>query len=207
MSDLKSKIEEAKTKLGLSNQELSTKLGHQKRYITNALLDPSVKRQKEIILKIEALMLKESGDLTHDFEGKALNKFIGDAVMISKSEYESLQKEVSHKTQVAEKHNDMRAKAEAELQIANDAIKQQLTNVASKLLIIGNLENELKKKDELIILAEQDSEKWQHDCWVIGRENIELAKSKKAILIWLAVSILIIFAMVAFGVLHFNGVV
>ena len=176
--DLKSKVEEAKKTLGLNNHELSLKLGHQKRYITNALLDPSVKRQKNIILKINALLLKESNDLTHDFEGKSLHQGISDAMMISKAEYEGLKKEISHKTQVAEKHADMRAKAEAE---AKSAIEKML-------------------------LAEQDSEKWQSDFWTVSRENIELINSKRTISICLAVSILIIVLMLVFGVLHFNGV-
>ena len=103
--DLKSKVEEAKKTLGLNNHDLSLKLGHQKRYITNALLDPSLKRQKNIIRKIDALLMKESNDLTHDFEGKSLHKHIDDAMMISKSEYESMKKEIDHKNQVLDKRN------------------------------------------------------------------------------------------------------
>ena len=151
---------------------------------------------------LDDLIKKSQQELTHDFEGKALNTQVDDAMMISKAEYESLRKEVSHKTQVAEKHADMRAKAEADLQIADEAIKQQLTNVASKLLIIGKLEHELKEKDELINLAEEDSEKWQGD-YIVSRENIELINSKRTISICLAVSILIIVLMTAFYVLYF----
>lgn len=164
MSDLKSKVEEAKTKLSLSSQELSVKLGHQKKYITNALRDSSVKRQKNIILKIDALLLKESGDLTHDFKGKALNKFIDDAMMISKSEYESMKKEIDHKNQVLDKRNAL-------------------------------LENSIVKINEL----ESQVQLLQKECLDFN-EKINIP-------IWISIAILVVVVMLAFGVLHFNGVV
>ena len=208
MTDLKLKIEEAKNKTHMSLHQMSKAIGFNEHYLSAVVKrNRSEETQKKIIALLDDLIQKSQQELTHDFQGKALNKFIDDAVMVSKSELEALKKEISHKTQVAEKHADMRAKAEAELQIANDAIKQQLTNVASKLLIIGNLENELKEKDELINLAEEDYEKWQGDYWTVSRENIELINSKRTITIWLAVLILIIVLMVVYGVLHFNGVV
>lgn len=179
MTNLKSKVEEAKKTLGLNNHELSLKLGHQKRYITNALLDPSVKRQKNIILKIDALLLKESNDLTHDFEGKALHKHIDDGMMISKSEYESMKKEIDHKTQIAEKHADMRNKAE---------------------LRVSELEDKLSLSD---LYGGESWNKYLSE----KKLNSILTQQKNAISIWLAVSILIIVVMLAFGVLHFNGVV
>lgn len=208
MTDLKSKIEEAKNKTHMSLHQMSKAIGFNEHYLSAVVKrNRSESTQKKVIALLDDLIQKSQQELTHDFEGKALNTKVDDAVMISKAEYESLQKQVDHKTQVAEKHADMRAKAEAELQIANDAIKQQLTNVASKLLIIGELENKIKEKDELINLAEADSEKWQGDYWTVSRENVELINSKRAISICLAVSILIIVAMFAFAVLHFNGVV
>ena len=228
MSDLKSKIEEAKKTLGLNNHELSLKLGHQKRYITNALLDPSVKRQKNIILKIDALLLKESNDLTHDFEGKALHKHIDDAMMISKSEYESMKKEIDHKTQIAEKHADMRNKAELrvselekECSQKDVRIKKLLLNSENQVNKINTLENQIQslQKDCLNLTSDNEDlekkysiilKKYEmkfEDFWTVSRENIEIINSKRAISIWLAVSILIIVVMLAFGVLHFNGVV
>lgn len=200
MTDLKSKIEEAKKTLGLNNHELSLKLGHQKRYITNALLDPSVKRQKNIILKINALLLKESNDLTHDFEGKALHKHIDDAMMISKSEYESMKKEIDHKNQVLDKRN-------AVLENSIIEVNKLEVRVESLQKSCFGLDAENLDLKEKLHLSEQDSEKWQSDFWTVSRENIELINSKRAISIWLAVSILIIVLMLVFGVLHFNGVV
>lgn len=228
MPNLKSKVEEAKKTLGLNNHELSLKLGHQKRYITNALLDPSVKRHKNIILKIDALLLKESGELTNDFEGDLSNKTIDDAIMVGKDEYDEmyskntalcvevgqLKKEIDHKTQIAEKHADMRNKAElrvSELEREcgekDTAIKQQLLNSGNQVCKINELENQIQSLREKLIQSEQDSEKWQCDYWAVSRENIELENSKRHISIWLAVSILIIVVMLGFGVLHFNGVV
>ena len=192
----------------MSLHQLSKAIGFNEHYLSAVVKrNRSESTQKKVIALLDDLIKKSQQELTHDFEGKALNTQVDDAMMISKAEYESLRKEVSHKTQVAEKHADMRAKAEADLQIADEAIKQQLTNVASKLLIIGKLEHELKEKDELINLAEEDSEKWQGDYWAVSRENIELINSKRTISICLAVSILIIVLMTAFDVLHFNGVV
>lgn len=228
MTDLKSKVEEAKKTLGLNNHELSLKLGHQKRYITNALLDPSVKRQNNIILKINALLLKESNDLTHDFEGKSLHKHIDDAMMISKSEYESMKKEIDHKTQIAEKHADMRNKAELRVselekivESRDKVISQQLLNSGNQVYKINELENQVKslQKDCLNLTSDNEDlekkysiilKKYEmkfEDFWTVSRENVELTNSKRAISIWLAVSILIIVLMAACAVLRFNGVV
>lgn len=92
MTDLKSKVDEAKEKLGLSNKELSLKLGHSPKYITNALLESSDKANKMIIMKINALL----DDIVID-----------DAMMISKQEYNDLKKELDHKNQVLDKRNDL----------------------------------------------------------------------------------------------------
>lgn len=228
MSDLQKKVEEAKKTLGLNNHGLSLKLGHQKRYITNALLDPSVKRQKNIILKIDALLLKESGELTHNFEGKSLHKHIDDAMMIPKSEYESMKKEIDHKTQIAEKHADMRNKAELrvselekECSEKDTAIKQQLVNSGNLVYKINELENQVKSLQKDFLNSDTEvgflKEKL-HLSDLYGREywdkyfhqkrlNSIVLSEKYKISIWLAVSILIIVVMLAFGVLHFNGVV
>jgi len=203
MSDLKSKVEEAKKTLGLNNHELSLKLGHQKRYITNALLDPSVKRQKNIILKINALLLRESGDLTYGFQGKALNTQVEDAVMVGKDEYNSLnkenldlrehnanlfnensikdfqinqlKKEIDHKTQIAEKHADMRNKAELRVSELEKecgekdvAIKQQLLNSGNQVYKINELELQLKTTQQKFVdvVDQKDSEikRLQNNC-------------------------------------------
>lgn len=228
MTDLKSKVEEAKKTLGLNNHELSLKFGHQKRYITNALLDPSVKRQNNIILKINALLLKESNDLTHDFEGKSLHKHIDDAMMISKSEYESMKKEIDHKTQIAEKHADMRNKAELrvnelekECSQKDVRIKKLLINSENQANKINTLENQVKSLQKDFLNSDTEvgflKEKL-HLSDLYGREywdkyfhqkrlNSIVLSEKYKISIWLAVSILIIVVMLAFGVLHFNGVV
>ena len=180
MTDLKGKIEEAKNKTHMSLHQLSKAIGFNEHYLSAVVKrNRSESTQKKIITLLDDLIQKSQQELTHDFEGKALNQGISDAMMISKSEYESMKKEISHKTQFAEKHNDMRAKAEAESQASIEKMR----------------------------LAEQDSEKWQGDYWTVSRENVELINSKRAISILLAVSILIIVLMAVFGVLHFNGVV
>lgn len=236
MTDLKSKVEEAKNKTHMSLHQMSKAIGFNEHYLSAVVKrNRSESTQKKVIALLDDLIQKSQQELTHDFQGKSLHKHIDDAIMVGKDEYNNLnkenldlkehnanifnensvkdfqinqlKKELDHKTQVAEKHADMRAKAEAELQVADEAIKQQLENVASKLLIIGKLENELKEKDELINLAEQDSEKWQGDYWTVSRENVELINSKRAISIWFAVSILTIVLMAACAVLRFNGVV
>ena len=237
MSLLKQKIEQVKQDIGYKYLSyLSIDLGYAHNYLGRVLSKGlEAKAEAKLIAKLDEFIELHKKELTHDFQGKALNTKVEDALMVSKSEYDSLnksindlnnvnadlfnansvkdfqitqlKKELDHKTQVAEKHADMRAKAEADLQIADEAIKQQLTNVASKLLIIGKLEHELKEKDELINLAEEDSEKWQSDYWTVSRENVKLINSKRAILIWLKLSILIIVLMVVYAVLHFNGVV
>lgn len=200
MTDLKSKVEEAKKTLGLNNHELSLKLGHQKRYITNALLDPSVKRQKNIIIKIDALLLKESNDLTHDFEGKALHKHIDDAMMISKSEYESMKKEIDHKNQVLDKRN---AVLENSIVKVNE-LENQVKSLQKDCLNLTSDNDDLEEKYSIIL---KKYEKKFEDFWTVSRENVELINSKRSISICLAVSILIIVLMAVFGVLHFNGVV
>lgn len=180
MKDLKSKIEEAKNKTHMSLHQMSKAIGFNEHYLSAVVKrNRSESTQKKVIALLDDLIQKSQQELTHDFEGKALNTQVEDAMMISKSEYESMKKEIDHKTQIAEKHADMRAKAEAEAQELNGKM----------------------------LLAEKDSEKWQCDFWTVIRENIELINSKRTISIWLAVSILIIVAMLAFGVLHFNGVV
>ena len=198
--DLKSKVEEAKKTLGLNNHELSLKLGHQKRYITNALLDSSEKRKKEIIIKIEALMLKESGELTHDFQGKALNKHIDDAIMISKSEYESMRKEIDHKNQVLDKRNAVLENSIIEV----NKLEVRVESLQKSFFGLDAENSDLKEK---LHLSEQDSEKWQGDYWTVSCENIELTNDKRRMGIWLALLILAIVVMVAYGILHFNGVV
>lgn len=151
MSDLKKKIEEAKKVTGLSASALSQKLGFQHKYLTNAVREASAQRQKEIIAKLDGLIFKEQNELTHDFEGKALNVNIDDAVMVSKAEYEGLKKEVDHKNQVLDKRNDLYQKLELECKDKDEAIKQGLENVADKILSINNLESQLKTTQEKFI--------------------------------------------------------
>ena len=196
--DLKSKVEEAKKTLGLNNHDLSLKLGHQKRYITNALLDPSLKRQKNIILKIDALLMKESNDLTHDFEGKSLHKHIDDAMMISKSEYESMKKEIDHKNQVLDKRN---AVLENSIVKVNE-LENQIQSLQKDCLNLTSDNDDLEEKYGIIL---KKYEKKFEDFWTVSRENIELINSKRAISIWLSIAILVIVVMLAFVVLHFNG--
>lgn len=230
MSLLKQKIEQVKQELGYKYLSyLSIDLGYAHNYLGRVLSKGlESKAEAKLIAKLDEFLELHKKELTHDFQGKALNTQVDDAMMISKAEYESLQKKISYKTQVAEKHADMRAKAEAELEEMKILLANPLKDILEKDSKISNLELKLKDKDDYIKkteqnydslldsnkslnekmrLAEQDSEKWQGDYWTVSRENISLINSKRAISICLAVSILIIVAMLAFGVLHFNGVV
>lgn len=215
MSDLKSKVEEAKKALHLNTSKLSIKMGFSETYLRMSL-SRNIKQETKgnIIAKLESLIEQSKKELTHDFQGKALNKHIEDAMMISKSEYESMKKEIDHKTQIAEKHADMRNKAElrvSELEKEfNDkdiAIKQLMLNSGNQVLKINELESRVQSLQEKLIQSEQDSEKWQCDYWTVSRENIDLTNDKRSMGIWLAISILTIVVMVAYGVLHFNWVV
>lgn len=168
MSNLKKKIEEAKKVTGLSASALSEKLGFQHKYLTNAVREASTQRQKEIIEKLDGLIFKEENELTHDFEGKALNVNIADAVMVSKAEYDGLKKELSHKTQVAEKHADMRNKSELRVIELENEVK--LISEAHDILVNKkiNLESQLKTTQEKFIdvVDQKDKEikKLQNDC-------------------------------------------
>ena len=208
MSDLKSKVEEAKKALHLNTSQLSIKMGFSETYLRMSLSRNIKQETKDsIIEKLDSLIEQSKKELTHDFQGKALNKHIDDAIMISKSEYESMKKEIDHKTQIAEKHADMRNKAELRVSELETVVTQQLLDAGNKTFNINQLENQVKSLQEKVIQSEQDSEKWQCDYWTVSRENIELTNQKNKIAKWLSFLILVLVVMVAYGVLHFNGVV
>lgn len=201
MTDLKSKIEEAKNKTHMSLHQLSKAIGFNEHYLSAVVKrNRSEETQKKIIVLLDDLIQESQQELTHDFKGNALNTQVEDAMMISKSEYDSLLKQVDHKTQVAEKHADMRAKAEA---ISDEAYKRMLLAEEDSEKWQGDYYEE-KRKYELTL---SKYEKKFEDYWTVSRENVELINSKRAISIWLAVSILVIVLMAACAVLRFNGVV
>lgn len=258
MSLLKQKIEQVKQELGYKYLSyLSIDLGHSHNYLCRVLREGlESKTEEKLIYKLDSFLNLHKKELTHDFEGKSLHKHIDDAMMVPKSEYEGLhkdnaslkeqntnlfnensikdfqinqlKKEIDHKTQIAEKHADMRNKAELRVsELEKECgekdvrIKKLLLNSGNQANKINTLENQVKslQKDflnsdtevgnlkEKLHLSEQDSEKWQCDYWTVSRENVELINSKRAISIWLEVSILIIVLMAVYEVLHFNGVV
>ena len=84
---MKDKIEQAKQQLGLSNAQLSVKLGYSSGYISRRLKNaPAPKTQELIIARI--------------------NKLLGE------SEVAALKKELEHKNQVLDKRNDLLADAQ-----------------------------------------------------------------------------------------------
>ena len=88
---MKDKIEQAKRQLGLSNAQLSLKLGYSSGYISRRLKNaPAPKTQELIIARI--------------------NKLLGD------SELNALKKEIDHKNQVLDKRNDLLANAQYEIE-------------------------------------------------------------------------------------------
>lgn len=142
MSNLKKKIEEAKKVTGLSASALSEKLGFQHKYLTNAVREASTQRQKEIIAKLDGLIFKEENELTHDFEGKALNVNIDDAIMVSKDEYDSLKKELDHKNQVLDKRN---AVLENHIERVNELELQLKTTQQKFVDVVDQKDKEIKK--------------------------------------------------------------
>lgn len=88
---MKDKIEQAKRQLGLSNAQLSLKLGYSSGYIARRLKNaPAPKTQELIIARI--------------------NKLLSD------SELNALKKELEHKNQVLDKRNDLLANAQYEIE-------------------------------------------------------------------------------------------
>lgn len=142
MSNLKKKIEEAKKVTGLSASALSEKLGFQHKYLTNAVREASTQRQKEIIAKLDGLIFKEENELTHDFNGKALNVNIVDAVMVSKDEYDSLKKEIEYKNQVLDKRN---AVLENHIERVNELEFQLKTTQQKFVDVVDQKDSEIKK--------------------------------------------------------------
>lgn len=201
MTYLKSKIEEAKNKTHMSLHQISKAIGFNEHYLSAVVKrNRSEETQKKIIALLDDLIQKSYQELTHDFEGKALNKKIDDAVMVPKSEYESMKKEIDHKNQVLDKRNAVLENSIIE--VNNLEVRVESLQKSCFGLDAENLD--LKEK---LHLSEQDSEKWQSYFWTVSRENIELINSKRAISIWLAVSILIIVVMAVCAVLRLNGVV
>ena len=201
MTDLKSKIEEAKNKTHMSLHQLSKAIGFNEHYLSGIVKrNRSESTQNKVIALLDDLIQKSQQELTHDFEGKALHKHIDDAVMISKSEYESMKKEIDHKNQVLDKRN---AVLENSIVKVNE-LENQVKSLQKDCLNLTSDNDDLEEKYGIIL---KKYEKKFEDFWTVSRENVELINSKRAISIWLAVSILIIVLMFAFGVLHFNGVV
>ena len=88
---MRDKIEQAKRQLGLSNAQLSLKLGYLSGYIARRLKNaPAPKTQELIIARI--------------------NKLLGD------SDLNALKKELEHKNQVLDKRNDLLANAQYEIE-------------------------------------------------------------------------------------------
>lgn len=106
------KVQEALSK-GYTNQSLSLALGHNKKYISNALISSSERTKKTIVAKIDYLLN---------------STVIEDAIMVSKEEYESLKKELNHKNQVLDKRNDKYNMLEAELHETKERIGMKEQN-------------------------------------------------------------------------------
>lgn len=155
-------IDAAKKQLNLGNSELSLKLGHNRNYIIRVLHqeNPSLEQMTKVVDKVKALVVEQK-ELLPEFKHTP----IVDAVMVSKDEYSEmhskntalcfevskLRKELNHKNQVLDKHNDLYQKLELECKDKDEAIKQGLENVADKILSINNLESQLKATQEKFV--------------------------------------------------------
>ena len=101
---MKDKIEQAKQQLGLSNAQLSLKLGYSSGYIARRLKNaPAPKTQELIIARI--------------------NKLLGD------SELCALKKELDHKNQVLDKRNDLLTNAAYEMESMEKTQKTLRTRI------------------------------------------------------------------------------
>ena len=97
---LNQKIEQAKQQLGLTDKELSLKLGYGERYIARKLKTPPSEKTQELIIY-------------------RINKLLGE------SEVAALKKELEHKNQVLDKRNDLLADAEYKI----NALEAELNSV------------------------------------------------------------------------------
>lgn len=160
-----SRINAAKEKLNLGDSELSIKLGHNRNYISRVLHQesPSMEQMTKVVKKCNALILAEYDSQIDSEDKRAYGALshgqsiqIADAKMVSLKELEELhttiaeqKKELGHKTQVAEKHADMRNKAEHKLGESEQRNKNLQNELLRSSLEAATLESELKeKKDE-----------------------------------------------------------
>lgn len=96
---MRDKIEQAKQQLGLSDKELSVKLGYGERYIARKLKTPPTDKTQELII--------------HRIE-----KLLGE------SELNAIKKELEHKNQVLDKRNDLLANAQYEIESMEKTLKE-----------------------------------------------------------------------------------
>lgn len=165
-------IDAAKKQLNLGNSELSLKLGHHRNYINRVLHqeNPTPEQITKVVDKVKALVFEQKESLPE------FNPIIiADAKMVSLKELNDLhqtiasqKKELDHKNQVLDKRNDLYRKLELECKDKDEAIKIQLENVASKILVINELELQLKTTQEKFayVAGQKDKKisKLQNDC-------------------------------------------
>lgn len=151
-----SRINAAKEKLNLGDSELSVNLGHNRNYISRVLHqeNPSLKQMSKVVKKCNDLILfhlaetlKKEDPLNQKLPcGKPLPEFkhtpIADAVMVSKDEYDSLKKELSHKNQVLDKRN---AVLENHINRVNELESQLKTTQQKFVDVVDQKDSEIKK--------------------------------------------------------------
>lgn len=151
-----SRINAAKEKLNLGDSELSVNLGHNRNYISRVLHqeNPSLKQMSKVVKKCNDLILfhlaetlKKEDPLNQKLPcGKPLPEFkhtpIADAVMVSKDEYDSLKKELSHKNQVLDKRN---AVLENHIDRVNELELQLKTTQQKFIDVVDQKDSEIKR--------------------------------------------------------------
>lgn len=171
-----SRINAAKEKLNLSDSELSVKLGHNRNYISRVLHqeNPTPEQITKVVDKVKGLGVEQKlpcGNPLPEFK----HVVISDVKMVGVKELNDLhqtiasqKKELNHKNQVLDKRNDLYRKLELECKDKDEAIKLQLENVASKILVINELELQLKTTQQKFVdvVDQKDAEikKLQNDC-------------------------------------------
>lgn len=132
-------IDAAKKQLNLGNSELSLKLGHHRNYISRVLHqeNPSVEQMTKVVDKVKALVVEQK-ELLPEFK----HTHIADAIMVSKTEYDSLKKELDHKNQVLDKRN---AVLENHIERVNELEFQLKTTQQKFVDVVDQKDSEIKR--------------------------------------------------------------
>lgn len=184
-------IDAAKKQLNLGNSELSLKLGHNRNYISRVLHqeNPTIEQITKVVDKVNALIGEQKlpcGNPLPEFKHTP----IVDAVMVSKDEYDSLKKELSHKNQVLDKRN---AVLENHIERVND-LELQLKTTQQKFVDVVDQKD--KEIDKVVKYSNHTTNQYHGKC-------DEVARLKKKIKNQTAIYLIIIVIISLVGIMGF----